>query len=761
MYKKFPSRLYDVRTLDRIEAERARAQARLNLLEQVERRAKEIAWQRAKEREESRVRLAQQMMHAWSQRSQAEVARQRQHEYVQQKVAGAERQREWDMQAAQGQYWADARKKAISSLGDELGFITDPAQRERLIVAKTYELAAQDAQANEQWNLAEELRRRARIAQGLEQPTEQDYQAGVVSRAPVAEQEMTTPERVVRGVGGVLGDVASGIYRHTAQDWSVLLNAAQLLSKKGELSDKEQRFLDLVKQHSAEVQAQHQPMMHTTIEIPGELYEAYEDLGLARTMIGEATYPGWLLLGKAGTFTGLKEMVGGLVGKDALGRAAIKITQGVLTPGALVEEGISKLIGLIPRAIKGISKPLLDKLSKKAAENPEAAEKILPVLDKIAKDQPLDAEDITKLGQFDDELGRVAKQAIPEEQVAPKAMPEGAVIGGKEAYDPLKGLFETDYEQSIRRLFPESTAETLAKAVGKLPFGEEAVRAVNPTLTPRETLAARAVQENAAVANDLVTRVANGRKAMIGNMLKALFPEGDVVKHLKIDEKGIVRGVKPKKAGASLAHVDILEHPKDYELDEPTKAFVQLWRRVHKQALEAFEKRGIKINQKYYEEGDGYFPRMVRAAYGEEVPLPRVNFRKPRSFGSQIEGIYNEIEYTRDPVHNINAFIDETFRILATHDLKQAVNAVGRTAKDAVPPSIRMARDSAVKRSKAITRALNLAQRARRGERLHPASLRAVREIDERIADALANRTVDKSLINELKEGQKPKTWLA
>ncbi len=95
-----PGNVYDIRTLDRVNAERTRSQAILALREKVEARAIEIENEQLQRQEAQRTAESQSLMHAWSRHNTQLDTSRIQREFVTQKVAGGEVQRGWDLQAA-------------------------------------------------------------------------------------------------------------------------------------------------------------------------------------------------------------------------------------------------------------------------------------------------------------------------------------------------------------------------------------------------------------------------------------------------------------------------------------------------------------------------------------------------------------------------------------------------------------------------------------------------------------------------------------
>ena len=670
-------------------------------------------------------------------------------EYTMQKIQGAERQREWDAQAEQGQMWGKMRESAISKLGDELSFYTEQDKREAAIVAKTYELAALEAQKQENWDAAKEYQRRAEIAisqargvAGIEQPTEQDYESGLVKRkeAPLqVEQGPSTAENVARGIIGGVKEGAGQVYRHTAQDWSVMVNAAQILAKRGDLSLEEQKFLDLVKEYGGAMSQETGGSYWTgrttgtgeerpLSEVSPEMYEAYEDLGFARQLIGEATWPGWLILGEAATFTGLSKYLGALAPKATGGvmrgveKGAIGLAKGAVKPGVWVEAGLVKLLGLPFKATgKLFDKTIGKRLAKKAVENPEKANALLSSLDKVARGEALNTDDIGRLMDFDNELGEAAKsiaarqtaQAVtPEgtvvpiaqqaaEQVAEQAVDtSGKVIGGGTAYNPMEGIFGfKNIDEAVAQLYPQTNEKAVMRAIGKIPgVGSRIVRIIDPSMTPRKSIEAQAVQEYAAVFNHRINREAQGWKAIIESVGNGKFPTSSAKAYLRI-ENGIVQNVdavKPKTQGASMAIGDILEHPENYVLDESTQALANLWKQIRTNAIREYEKRGMKFPAAFR------FPRMVQGAHGESIGFPTVRLKKPRHYETMMQGLKEGVEYVDDPIQVMQSFVDEVTRIVAANDFQAVVKAMGKTASERVPISIKNWRTAAMNAVKDI-----------------------------------------------------------
>jgi len=215
------------------------------------------------------------------------------------------------------------------------------------------------------------------------------------------------------------------------------------------------------------------------------------------------------------------------------------------------------------------------------------------------------------------------------------------------------------------------------------------------------------VQEYAAVMNHRINRMANGWKANIQRIADAAFPKSSARKHLQI-EGGIVNNldaVKPKTKGASMAIGDILEKPDNYVLDKPTQALANLWKQLRANAIREYEKRGMKFPAAFR------FPRMVTGAHGETVGFPTVRLKKPRSYQTMMEGIEAGVQYVDDPVHVMQSFVDETTRIVSADDFQKVVKAMGQTASERVPPSLKNWRTAAANALKDINYAINTVRR--------------------------------------------------
>ena len=310
---------------------------------------------------------------------------------------------------------------------------------------------------------------------------------------------------------------------------------------------------------------------------------------------------------------------------------------------------------------------------------------------------------------------------------------------GGQAWEVYTKLFDVeDAKTTVKRLYPGGLEERLASLIGKLPAGKGMVRLVNPSLTPRQTIEAQKVQELLAVAADRRIRRSQGIKAVVEDMVRAVIPDADAVKLFQIDEKGIQHAFKAK-AGFEKAPngiVDVLEHPQKFELSEPALKMSGIWNNIRESAIKELERRGIYVNKKFYEEGAGYFPRMVTGGHGEELRFPRVRFDRPRHYATQLEAIDNSITYTKDPIENIGSFIDHFHNLIAYDDLTKAVKLVGRTPKDAIPMTTIIRRGEANKVLRGLTHAQNALRRMKRGERLPEVTVKTI----ERNAEAFGKR---------------------
>jgi len=318
---------------------------------------------------------------------------------------------------------------------------------------------------------------------------------------------------------------------------------------------------------------------------------------------------------------------------------------------------------------------------------------------------------------------RATTGITPEQQARVGERPAGG-----EAYEFYNKLFDVeDSADILKRLYPKGYEQRAAKLLGKAKLGG-AVKLINPSLTPRATMEATRVQEAAVIWADTTTRRSQGMSALVGDMLRDVLPEKDALKHFKI-KNGIQTAFSPKSGyeKASTAIVDVMEHPYKWELDDAALKFSELWRRTLASSVKKLEQEGIKVNKAFYEEGAGYFPRLVKEAHGEPVKVVRARFEKPRSYASQIDAIENNVVYTEDPVQNVQAFVEHTHELIANKRFQDMVNPIGRTAKDVMPMDLVVAKEEGREKVKNLMYALNAVRRAKRGELL-PAQTTAALE---------------------------------
>lgn len=301
--------------------------------------------------------------------------------------------------------------------------------------------------------------------------------------------------------------------------------------------------------------------------------------------------------------------------------------------------------------------------------------------------------------------------------------------GGGKAWELYDKLFDVEpVEETIKRLYPRDWEAKMAELAGKAPGGKGTVRLINPSVTPRETLEAQRAQEAVAVYLDRTVRRSGGVEGVAEAVIRAEIPKADAVKLFDIDAKGIQHAFKPK-AGyekASPAIVDVMEHPYKWELNEPAQKLSTTWGKIREAAVKNLEQRGIRVNKKFYEEGAGYFPRMVREAHGEPIAYPKVRFEKPRTYQTQLEAIDNNVIYTRDPIENIKSFIRHTNELIAAQEFQETVNVIGRTPKDVIPTSLIVGRDKAVALVRNLDYAQKMVRRIKRGEAIPEVSLKAI-----------------------------------
>ena len=490
-------------------------------------------------------------------------------------------------------------------------------------------------------------------------------------------------------------------------------------------------------------------------------------LGIAMLLIPPAGAARAGLLGK----TAVQVAKGTKAGKVAA--VGLKAGRAALLPLELTERALAlPFKGMAKGAAKIQQTRLMAKWGKIGSE---LVQELAPLLKRVAEGGALSPDEIAKITAWDIKYGNALKKIATktEAKVAPElravevAIPEAKAVvepiikdvglktgavritaakpDGGEAWELYNRLFAVeDAESAIKRLYPKDLESKLAEVVGKLPAGKGIVKTVNPSLTPRQTIEAQKVQELVIVAKDITTRRSQGIKGIVDDLIRSVMPDGDAVKLYQIDEKGIQHAFKPK-AGFEKAPngiIDVLEHPQKWQLNEPALKVSAIWNNVRESAVKALERRGIKVNKAFYEEGAGYFPRMVTGGHGEQLKFPRVRFEKPRHYATQLEAIDNSITYTKDPIENIMSFIDHFHQLVAYDDLTKAVKVAGRTPKDAIPLSRVIARTEAAKELRGLTHAQNALRRMKRGESLPEVTLRTIerntKAVGKRARDAMA-----------------------
>lgn len=327
---------------------------------------------------------------------------------------------------------------------------------------------------------------------------------------------------------------------------------------------------------------------------------------------------------------------------------------------------------------------------------------------------------------------KVAEVVKPVKPIVAKAVTpevtEKAVTELREGF--YNKIFDIEpAEATVARLFPKNWEQTMATAAGKVPGGKPVVRLINPTITPRETLEARKAQELYAIWLDRTARRSPGVEGVIESHIRAGIPDGDAIKLFDIDDLGLQHAFAPKKGyeNASRGIIDVLEHPYKWELNEPARRLTEVWGRVRESAIKNLGKWDIKVNKAFYEEGAGYFPRMVKEASGEVVKYPRVRFEKPRHYATQLEAIDNNVVYTRDPIENIKAFIKHANELIATKDFQESVRALGRLPTDVIPTELVVGRKMARANVRGLEYAQKMINRIGRGEQIPTQSLKALK----------------------------------
>jgi len=243
-------------------------------------------------------------------------------------------------------------------------------------------------------------------------------------------------------------------------------------------------------------------------------------------------------------------------------------------------------------------------------------------------------------------------------------------------------------EETLGRLYPDNYETQIGKIAGKIPAGKKIIEYINPSLRPTETLAGQRAQEAVAIYRDRIFRQSVGKRAIVEDIARSMFPEGDAVKHFGVDEAGRMTKFPPKAGfkDAPRGIVDAIEHYGKFDFDDVALKFIKYARTVIDDGVKGAEAVGIKFNKKLYEVGEaGYFPRVVMEAHGAKVPRPVVRALKPRFHPTQMEAIEKGIVYTRDMVTNLGLFTEHMNNLIATKELQKAINVLGRTPKDSVP----------------------------------------------------------------------------
>lgn len=304
------------------------------------------------------------------------------------------------------------------------------------------------------------------------------------------------------------------------------------------------------------------------------------------------------------------------------------------------------------------------------------------------------------------------------------------------------------YDDTMARLFPEGDIEAgLARAMRKVPGAKGVTSKINPTITPRETGEAKRAQEAVAVFLDRGKMQARGRGRIVEDIGKGIIP--DTKKLFKADRRGAQYAfkVKPeyeeaakklpgyKRLGTTSVD-DVWEHPYMFkELPEETHRWMAHEDEVIKHVDDYLSSHGIDLPKRKLMPGERYSPRVALEAHGETIIYPSARPDMPRSYKWGMEGITEEILYSSDSNRNLGSYVEWAYKKVARNEFKKTIDAMGRTAAESIPESLRTEVSQSLKRLNQLSSLKTLVPRVKRGEKLHPSTIKKIQRIAPDIED--------------------------
>ena len=212
-----------------------------------------------------------------------------------------------------------------------------------------------------------------------------------------------------------------------------------------------------------------------------------------------------------------------------------------------------------------------------------------------------------------------------------------------------------------------------------------------------------------------------------------------------------VRANAPKGTEALVG--DVFEHPEWFHMNQRLEQIIRSSHDLIDEATEILHRYGIKVNELGFEPGGHYFPRYVLkkvengvelaptyGVSGKKGLMGEAHFEKTRIYDTMKEGIDNGFVYMDDPMNVLETHLMTVGRRVCDAEFKRMMGPMGLTEAEMlelIAPGLKLQTQRLATKLQAAKDLPKLIQRAKRGEKLHAATIAKIARLNPKIAQQL------------------------
>lgn len=237
----------------------------------------------------------------------------------------------------------------------------------------------------------------------------------------------------------------------------------------------------------------------------------------------------------------------------------------------------------------------------------------------------------------------------------------------------------------------------------------------------------------------------------------------------KVSGEGLVGNISRKTGTGKVYIQEVLEFPDRFVLSETQRAEVDAIEAILMGQFEKETAAGVAVKATKLKPGQRYFPRFVKEIRDLETQalqeIKKAGGRRPgvkpgsfrdRYYQEVLDGIKAGKVYTNDYRAALEMRLTAGNKAIADKMWTDYLAPLGKTPSEKVAPKILTAAKEAQAQSKGITRFIEVANRALRGEKIPTATLKAQEnkfpELGAELRNALGDKTKLRTVLNKAKQ---------